>query len=282
MAELDRRNEPTTGAKRMTTPVRQGGVDRHRWGKTSGRCADQMSGGAPGCKAVHNNAMKGKNPSRHTSFHASLSARCDRYASTPNRVLFGGPAMTAQPTEGSRRFPSNVSLGDPEHGYPDIGANPTIRAFSVIYGDVTIGDDFRTGHFVLIRANTTIGDDVLVGTNTVIDGACSIGDDVSMQTGVYLPSHATVGDRVFLGPSATLTNDPYPLRTEHELAGPVLEDDVSVGAGSVILPAITVGEGSFIAAGAVVTEDVPSRTLAVGAPARHEPLPAELRGGNRR
>jgi acetyltransferase-like isoleucine patch superfamily enzyme len=46
------------------------------------------------------------------------------------------------------------------------------------------------------------------------------------------------------------------------------------------MPGVTVGERAFVAANAVVTEDVPPETLAVGAPAVHEPLPERLAGGN--
>jgi len=94
--------------------------------------------------------------------------------------------------------------------------------------------------------------------------------------------NTTLGDRVFVGPNAVLTNDPAPLRRETDLEGPTLEDDASVGANATILPGVTVGAGAFVAAGAVVTEDVPPETLAIGVPARHEPLPEELDGGNTR
>jgi acetyltransferase-like isoleucine patch superfamily enzyme len=161
-----------------------------------------------------------------------------------------------------------------------IGDDATIRSGTIVYDDVVVGDEFTTGHNVLVREGTRIGDRVLLGTGTVVDGETRIGDDVSLQTGVYVPQHTTIGDRVFLGPRAVLTNDPYPLRQEVELAGPQLHADVSVGANATILPDVTVGRGAFVAAGAVVTDDVPPETLAVGAPAQHEPLPAALEGGN--
>ncbi|WP_435076576.1 acyltransferase [Halococcus sp. AFM35] len=162
----------------------------------------------------------------------------------------------------------------------DIGDDATVRAGTIVYADTTIGDGFTTGHNAVVREETTIGDDVLVGTDTTIDGSSTLGSHVSLQTGVYVPTETTIDSQVFVGPRAVLTNDPYPVRREAALAGPTLEDGVSVGANATLLPGITVGEGAFVAAGAVVTEDVPPETLAVGVPARHEPLPERLMGAN--
>ena len=164
---------------------------------------------------------------------------------------------------------------------PILGDRATVRSGSIVYADVEIGDDFTTGHDVLVREDTVVGDDVVVGTDTVIDGTTTVGSHVSLQTGVYVPPNTAIGDRVFLGPCAVLTNDRFPLRQEEELVGPTLEDDVTVGANATILPGVTVGEGAFVAAGAVVTEDVPPWTLAVGTPATHRPLPDALDGRNR-
>ena len=161
-----------------------------------------------------------------------------------------------------------------------IGEGANIRGGTTIYGDVVAGDRLQTGHNALIRENTELGDDVLVGTGTVIDGTSQIGSNVSFQTGVYIPTYTKVGSNVFVGPRAVLTNDPYPMREDVDLEGPTLEANVSIGANATVLPEITVGEGAFVAAGAVVTEDVPPETLAVGNPARHEPLPSKLQGGN--
>lgn len=161
-----------------------------------------------------------------------------------------------------------------------IGDRATVRPDTVVYADVTVGDDFATGHAALVREHSTLGDAVLVGTNAVVDGHVKMGSDVRLQTGAYVPPETTVGDRVFLGPHAVVTNDSYPLREGGELDGVSLEDDVTLGANATVLPGLTVSERSFVAAGAVVTDDVPEGTLAVGAPASHHPLPDHLAGGN--
>ena len=177
-----------------------------------------------------------------------------------------------------------ATVGEPDgtgDGRTRIGNGATIRGRTIVYTDVVIGDDFSTGHHALIRSGTTIGDDVLVGSHTVLDGDLDVGSNVSCQTGVYVPPETTVGDNVFLGPHAVVTNDPYPVRETSELVETTIESDVSVGANATLLPGVTIGEGAFVAAGAVVTEDVPPETLAIGVPARHEPLPPSLQGGNR-
>jgi len=190
--------------------------------------------------------------------------------------------MTTEPRlgEGCEVGP-DVSLGAGGEGDPpEIGRESTIRSGAIIYPDVRIGDRLVTGHNILIREETTVGDDVVIGTNTVIDGASAVGSGVSMQTGVYVPRETTIGDDVFLGPHAVLTNDPYPIRQDVDLVGPILEDGVSIGANATLLPGVAVGEGSFVAAGAVVTEDVPPNRLAVGAPATHRQLPEPLQEAN--
>jgi len=164
-----------------------------------------------------------------------------------------------------------------------IGDRAVIRWGTIIYADVVIGDDFKTGHSVMIREKTVIGDRVVVGTNTVIDGNVEIGSFVKLESNVYIPTHTKIGSYVFIGPGAVLTNDKYPqrLRDEYEPIGPILEDSVTIGANAAILPGVRIGEGAMVAAGSVVTKDVPRWNLAVGMPARFEPLPERLRERNR-
>lgn len=160
---------------------------------------------------------------------------------------------------------------------PVIGKNPVIRSNSVIYNDVNIGENFRTGHGVVIREKTDIGDNVLIGTNTVIEGHCSIGDNVSIQSNVYIPKNSLIEDHVFIGPCACFTNDKYPIRIDFDLKGPVIRSGASIGANSTFLSDIEVGKGAMVAAGAIVTMDVPEYFLAIGAPARIKPLPKHLK-----
>lgn len=177
--------------------------------------------------------------------------------------------------------PENVGYLHDESADPAIiGDRARIRKGTIVYADVEIGDDFVTGHNALVREETTIGDGVIVGTDTVIDGTTDIGSHVSLQTGVYVPTDTAIGDNVFVGPRAVMTNDPYPVRRDVDLAGPTLENGVSIGANATILPDVRIGEGAFVAAGATVTEDVPADTLALGSPARHRDLPENLTAEN--
>ncbi len=164
---------------------------------------------------------------------------------------------------------------------PVIGINPVIRSNSIIYNDVTIGDDFKTGHNVVIRENTNIGDDVLIGTNTVIEGDVIIGSNVSIQSNVYIPTNSVIEDNVFIGPCACFTNDKYPVRSNYPLQGPKIRRGASIGGNTTFLSNVEVGEGSMVAAGALVIHSVPPYYLAIGTPAKIKPLADNLKVPNR-
>ncbi len=188
------------------------------------------------------------------------------------------------PTIENSKNPENVTIGlkyKMRSKPPIIGKNALIRSNSIIYNDVEIGNNFKTGHAVTIREKTTIGDDVLVGTNSVIEGHCSIGNNVSIQSNVYIPTNTIIEDYVFIGPCACFTNDKYPIRVNFDLKGPIIKKGASIGANSTFLSNIEIGEGAMVAAGAIVTMDVPEFFLAIGAPARIKPLPKHLKKLNR-
>jgi acetyltransferase-like isoleucine patch superfamily enzyme len=173
-------------------------------------------------------------------------------------------------------FPSRERQEQTEFAGTAIGRNAIIRSGTIIYCDVTIGDDFSTGHNVLIREHTTIGNNVAIGSSSVIEGTCTLGSNIKIQSMVFIPTHTSIGNGVFIGPNAVLTNDRYPPSGKPELKGPVVEDDVTIGANVTILPGVRLGKGSAVAAGAIVTKNIPAGVLAIGAPARFRSMPRAM------
>lgn len=162
----------------------------------------------------------------------------------------------------------NVIIGDSEGGKVDIGDNAMIRSGTIIYSDVKIGKDFKTGHNVVIREKTEIGDDVLIGTNSVIDGNCKVGNKVRVQTNVYITAFTLIEDDVFMGPCAVTTNDKYMKYDDSiRLKGPVIKRGAKIGANATILPGIVIGEKAVVGAGAVVTKNVKNGDIVTGVPA---------------
>lgn len=82
------------------------------------------------------------------------------------------------------------------------------------------------------------------------------------------------GDEVIVGPNTTFVTATHPVSPEKRArrivyALPIkVGNNVWIGANVTILPGVTIGDNSTIAAGAVVREDVPPRTVVGGVPAR--------------
>ncbi|WJV51075.1 sugar O-acetyltransferase [Streptomyces flavofungini] len=129
---------------------------------------------------------------------------------------------------------------------------------SVVFGgplpeSVTIYPPFFTEYGL----NTTFGENVFVNQG------CTFMDKGGIR----------IGSGVMIAPKVSLITGGHPLplaeRREHLAFAPiVIEDDVWIGAAATIMQGVTIGAGSVVAAGAVVTRDVPARTLVAGVPAR--------------
>lgn len=177
-----------------------------------------------------------------------------------------------------------VTLGYTYPGWTQklrIGPHAIIRSGSILYAGSTIGKRFTCGHQVLIRAECQIGDRVVILHKCTLEGKIRIGNGVKLMAHIYIPSRTVIGDFVFVGPGCTFLNHKMPMRSDMPVSGAVVEDRVGIGGGVTICPGVRIGRNSFIGAGALVNKDVPPDTLALGVPARFQPLPAELRGGNR-
>ncbi len=110
--------------------------------------------------------------------------------------------------------------------------------------------DVRKGAVVMMGAviniGAVIGERTMIDMNVVVGGRAEIGADCHIGAGSVVAG-------VIEPPSATPV---------------VIEDNVLVGANAVILEGVRVGKGAVVAAGAIVTKDVPPRTVVAGSPAK--------------
>jgi acetyltransferase-like isoleucine patch superfamily enzyme len=145
-----------------------------------------------------------------------------------------------------------------------------LRSGTVIYAGTTIGSDLQTGHNVVIREQNILGSHVQIWNNATVDYGCRIGCNVKIHANCYVAQFSVLEDDVFLAPGATLANDLHPgcAFSRACMRGPRLARGVQIGVNATILPMVTIGEYSLIAAGTVVVEDVPPRSLVVGNPGR--------------
>lgn len=106
----------------------------------------------------------------------------------------------------------------------------------------------------------------------------SIGDNVGMSsTRMWIHDKLTIGNNVKVGACVLLIDtDSHPIdyvarRTTNEgtqFAPIVIEDDVWIGAHSIVLKGVTIGARSIIGAGSVVTRDIPADCIAAGNPCK--------------
>lgn len=133
-----------------------------------------------------------------------------------------------------------------------------------------IKSNTRIWQYAVIFANAKIGENCNICAHTLIESDVIIGNNVTVKSGVYIWDGTRIEDNVFLGPNATLTNDPMPRSKQYpeSFSGITLKRGSSIGANATILPGITIGENAMVGAGAVVTKDVPANAVVVGNPAK--------------
>lgn len=126
----------------------------------------------------------------------------------------------------------------------------------------------RIGGFCWIQHGVTF-----VSTNRL-----TVGSHFGVNTGSYINAVGTItmGDYVLIGSNVTISSGQHPIDGTRTpvYARPVvpkpivIEDDVWIGAGSVIMPGVTLRKGTVVGANSVVTKDTESYAVVAGAPAR--------------
>jgi virginiamycin A acetyltransferase len=137
-----------------------------------------------------------------------------------------------------------------------------------IVGDINIGEGCKID-------NSNISDNVKLGrfvslnscrlhakiNKIIIGNFCSIAPNTIIQEVYHKKTNITtyhIWSNIFKTESVN----------DFESKGDILiEDDVWIGANSVVLSGVTIGRGSIIGAGSIVTKNIPPYSIAVGNPA---------------
>jgi len=144
--------------------------------------------------------------------------------------------------------------------------NQSEEIVNYISNTAKIGKNVKIWHFSYIGNNTEIGDNVSIGSLVHIDFNVKIGENSRIEGSVYIPPLTVIGKNVFIGPSTTFTNDPYPMSPN--MTGVVVDDGVIIGGGAILKAGVHIGHDSVVAMGALVTRDVQPNTVVMGQPAR--------------
>jgi acetyltransferase-like isoleucine patch superfamily enzyme len=124
-------------------------------------------------------------------------------------------------------------------------------------------------------------------------GLLEIGEDTVLVGAVFMcAEHIRIGRRVIISYNVTIADtdfhpiDPDERKRDAVASSPlgdrskraklvtlpvIIEDDVWIGIGAIVLKGVHIGRGARIGAGAVVTRDVPAGAIVFGNPARPQP-----------
>ena len=133
-----------------------------------------------------------------------------------------------------------------------------VRAiFSKLIGK-TVDDSFT----VFPPFYSECGKNIFVGKNVFINFGCHFQD----QGGIYIGDNVLIGSHVVL---ATINHGLEPEERSDNRPSPIhIEKGAWIGSNVTVLPGVTIGEYAAVGAGAVVTKDVPPRTVVGGVPAK--------------
>ena len=121
------------------------------------------------------------------------------------------------------------------------GKNVNIERGAVFGPEISIGDRSGIGVNCELYGPVTIGKDVMMGPEVII---YTSGHNFSRMDVPMMDQGSTPSEPVTIG------------------------DDVWIGRRVMIMPGVTIGNGCVIGAGAVVTKDIPSYSVAAGVPAK--------------
>ena len=116
---------------------------------------------------------------------------------------------------------------------------------------INIGDNFYLGKYSMIECDSEIGNHVIFANYVALIGK-------------YDHHHQQIGVPTRL--ASQISDSDYNWKGLNQKI--IVQDDVWIGVGSIVLSGVTIGIGSIVAAGSVVTKDVEPYSIYAGNPAR--------------
>ena len=155
-----------------------------------------------------------------------------------------------------------LSLAPTARVSPMADIEDSVRGTKIVVGDGAVIDAF-----VKIKPAGGSGD-VVIGARSVINSGCVI----------YSGHGVSIGEDVLIAANCTLAATNHEFRDKDRRirdqgfmpsrGGIVIEDDVWIGAGAVLLDGAVLRRGCVVGAGSVVTGEMPAFSISRGAPAK--------------
>jgi len=152
----------------------------------------------------------------------------------------------------------------------------SVNEYACVAPDVKLGRGVKLGKFINLYG-CAVGDETKLGAFVEIQKNVTVGKRCKISSHTFICEGVNIEDEVFIGHGVMFTNDTYPRATANgalqtasdwKVEPTVVKKGASIGSGATILCNVVIGEEAIVGAGAVVTRDVPARTIVAGNPAR--------------
>lgn len=133
--------------------------------------------------------------------------------------------------------------------------------FQLLNNKLSIGKKFTCGPYCSISKKNRI----MIGNRFFMGRNCHLASNLNIGNNVMLASYVSC-----VGGDHKIDNISVPIRDSGRdtFKTTVIEDNVWIGHGVIIIHGVTIASGAVVAAGSVVTHDVPQNGIVGGNPAK--------------